>query len=95
MYLRHAVCSTDMLSAGDGCELAFVRRCKCSRGKFPTNRNLMVLTGPAIYSRFVRIVMLRAEQTLIRLRAEQTVPSLNPLQRNGGSVMSMHRMKLA
>ena len=40
----------DMLSAGDGCGLAVVTRCKCSWEKFcqllplPINRNLLVLT---------------------------------------------------
>ena len=40
----------DMLSAGGGCELAVITRCKCSWGKIcellplPINRNQLVLT---------------------------------------------------
>ena len=47
----------DMLSAGDGCELAVVPRCKCSCGKFcqllplTINCNLLVLTcGPMFFN---------------------------------------------
>ena len=59
----------DMLSAGGGCELAAVTRCKCALGKFRqllpllTNRNLPLLTRGQVYSTCVRSVMLHIAET--------------------------------
>ena len=59
----------DMLSAGGGCELAAVTRCKSAWGKFRqllpllTNRNLPLLTRGRVYSTCVRSVMLHAAET--------------------------------
>ena len=56
----------DMLSAGGGCELAAITRCKCAWGKFRqllpllTNRHLPFLTRGKVYSSCVRSVMLHA-----------------------------------
>ena len=50
----------DMLSAGGGCELAAVTRCRCAWGKFRqllpllTNQNLPLLTRGQVYSSCVR-----------------------------------------
>ena len=69
----------DMLSAGCGCELAAVTRCKCAWGKFRqllpllTNRNLPLLTRGRVYSSCVRSVM---------LHAAMTVATMNRLRRN-------------
>ena len=52
----------DMLSAGGGCELAAITRCKCAWGKFRqllpllTNRHLPLLTRGKVYSSCVRSV---------------------------------------
>ena len=73
----------DMLSAGDGCELAAVTHCRCAWGKFRqllpllTNRNLPLLTRGRVYSSCVRSVMLHAAETWA-----MTVATLNRLQRN-------------
>ena len=59
----------DMLSAGGGCELAAITRCKCAWGKFRqllpllTNRHLPLLTRGKVYSSCVRSVMLHAAET--------------------------------
>ena len=59
----------DMLSAGGGCELAAITRCKCAWGKFRqllpllTNRHLPLLTRGKVYSSCVRSVMLHAAGT--------------------------------
>ena len=72
-----------MLSAGGGCELAAVTRCKCAWGKFRqllpllTNRNLPLLTRGRLYSSCVRSVMLHAAETWA-----MTVATLNRLWRN-------------
>ena len=59
----------DMLSAGGGCELAAVTRCKCAWGKFCqllpllTNRNVPLITRGRVNSTCVRSVMLHAAET--------------------------------
>ena len=73
----------DMLSAGGGCELAAVTRCKCAWGKFRQllplliNRNLSLLTRGRVYSSCVRSVMLHAAETWA-----MTVTTLNRLRCN-------------
>ena len=69
----------DMLSAGGGCELAAVTRCRCAWGKFRqlrpllTNRNV----PGRVYSTCVRSVMLHAAGTWA-----MTAATLNRLRRN-------------
>ena len=59
----------DMLSAGSGCELAAVTRCKCAWDKFRqllpllTNRNLPLLTRGRVSSTCFRNVILHAAET--------------------------------
>ena len=56
----------DMLSAGGGCELAAVTRCKSTWGKLLpllTNHNLPLLTRGRVYSTCMRSVMLHAAET--------------------------------
>ena len=73
----------DMLSAGGGCELAAITRCKCAWGKFRqllpllTNRHLPLLTRGKVYSSCVRSVMLHAAET-----CAMKVDTLNRLRRN-------------
>ena len=73
----------DMLSAGGGCELAAITRCKCAWGKFRqllpllTNRHLPLLTRGKVYSSCVRSVMLHAAETWA-----MKVATLNRLRRN-------------
>ena len=73
----------DMLSAGGGCELAAITRCKCAWGKFRqllpllTNRHLPLLTRGKVYSSCVRSVMLHAAETWA-----MKVDTLNRLRRN-------------
>ena len=73
----------DMLSAGGGCELAAITRCKCAYGKFRqllpllTNRHLPLLTRGKVYSSCVRSVMLHAAATWA-----MKVDTLNRLRRN-------------
>ena len=73
----------DMLSAGGGCELAAITRCKCAWGKFRqllpllTNRHLPLLTRGKVYSSCVRSVMLHAAETWT-----MKVDTLNRLRRN-------------
>lgn len=73
----------DMLSAGGGCDLAAVTRCKCAWGKFRqllpllTNRHLPLLTRGRVYSTCVRSVMLHAAETWA-----MTAVTLNRLRRN-------------
>ena len=73
----------DMLSAGGGCELAAITRCKCAWGKFRqllpllTNRHLLLLTRGKVYSSCVRSVMLHAAETWA-----MKVDTLNRLRRN-------------
>ena len=73
----------DMLSAGGGCELAAITRCKCAWGKFRQllplliNRHLPLLTRGKVYSSCVRSVMLHAAETWA-----MKVDTLNRLRRN-------------
>ena len=73
----------DMLSAGGGCELAAVTRCKCAWGKFRqllpllTNRNVPLVTRGRVYSTCVRSVMLHAAET-----CAMTAATRNRLRRN-------------
>ena len=73
----------DMLSAGGGCELAAITRCKCAWSKFRqllpllTNRHLPLLTRGKVYSSCVRSVMLHAAETWA-----MKVDTLNRLWRN-------------
>ena len=73
----------DMLSAGGGCELAAITRCKCAWGKFHqllpllTNHHLPLLTRGKVYSSCVRSVMLHAAET-----CAMKVDTLNHLQLN-------------
>ena len=73
----------DMLSAGGGCELAAITRCKCSWGKFRQllpllpNHHLPLLTRGKVYSSCVRSVMLHAAETWA-----MKVDTLNRLRRN-------------
>ena len=73
----------DMLSAGGGCELAAITRCKSAWGKFRqllpllTNRHLPLLTRGKVYSSCVRNVMLHAAETWA-----MKVDTLNRLRRN-------------
>ena len=73
----------DMLSAGGGCDLAAITRCKCAWGKFRqllpllTNRHLPLLTRGKVYSSCVRSVMLHAAETWA-----MKVDTLNRLRRN-------------
>ena len=73
----------DKLSAGGGCELAAITRCKCAWGKFRqllpllTNRHLPLLTRGKVYSSCVRSVMLHAAETWA-----MKVDTLNRLRRN-------------
>ena len=73
----------DMLSAGGGCELAAITRCKCAWGKFRlllpllTNRQVPLLTRGKVYSSCVRSVMLHAAETWA-MKAD----TLNRLRRN-------------
>ena len=59
----------DMLSAGGGCELVAITRCKCAWGKFRQllplliNRQVPLLTRGKVYSSCVRSVMLHAAET--------------------------------
>ena len=59
----------DMLSAGGGCDLAAITRCKCAWGKFRqllpllTNRHLPLLSRGRVYAVSVRSVMLHASET--------------------------------
>ena len=73
----------DMLSAGGGCELAAITRCKCAWGKFRqllpllTNRLVPLLTRGKVYSSCVRSMMLHAAETWA-MKAD----TLNRLRRN-------------
>ena len=73
----------DMLSAGGGCKLAAVTRCKCAWGKFRqlllllTNHNVPLVTRGQVYSICVRSVMLHAAETWA-----MTTATLNRLPRN-------------
>ena len=73
----------DMLSAGGGCALAAIIRCKCAWGKFRqllpllTNCQLPLLTRGKVYSSCVRSVMLHAAETWA-MKAD----TLNCLRRN-------------
>ena len=72
-----------MLSAGGGCQLAAITRCKCARGKFRqllpllTSRHLPLLTRGKVYSSCVRSVMLHAAETWT-----MKVDTLNRFRRN-------------
>ena len=73
----------DMLSAGGGCELASITRCKCAWVKFLqllplfANCHLSLLTRGRVYSTCVRRAMLHAAKTW-----PVTVSTLNRLRRN-------------
>ena len=72
----------DMLSAGGGCELAAITRCKCAWGKFrqllPLHQpQVPLLTRGKVYSSCVRSVMLHAAETWA-IKAD----TLNHLRRN-------------
>ena len=73
----------DMFSAGGGCELALITRCKCAWAKFRqllpllANRHLSLLTRGRAYSTCVRRAMLHAAETW-----PVTVSTLNRLRRN-------------
>ena len=73
----------DMLSAGGGCELTSITRCKCAWAKFRqllpllANRHLSLLTRGRVYSTCVRRAMLHAAETWL-----VTVSTLNRLRRN-------------
>ena len=73
----------DMLSAGGGCELAAITRCKCAWDKFCQllpllpSRHLSLLTRGKVYSSCVRSVMLHATETWA-----MKVDTLNHLRRN-------------
>ena len=73
----------DMLSAGGGCELAAVTRCKNAWGMFRqllpllTNRNVPLVTRGRVYSTCVRSVMLHAAEIWA-----VTAATLNRLRRN-------------
>ena len=73
----------DMLSAGGGCELASIARCKCAWAKFRqhfpflANRHLSLFTRGRVYSTCVRRAMLHAAETWL-----VTVFPLNRLRRN-------------
>ena len=72
-----------MLSAGGGCELAAVTRCKCAWDKFCrllpflTNSNLLLVARGRKYSTCVRSVMLHAAETWV-----MTAATLDRLRRN-------------
>ena len=76
-YLR------DMLSAGGGCELASIARCKCAWVKFRqllpllANRHSSLSTKGRVYSTCVKRAMLHAAETW-----PVTVSTLNRLRRN-------------
>ena len=73
----------DMLSAGGGCELASITRCKCPWANFRqllpllANHHLSLLTRGCVYSICVRRAMLHAAETW-----PVTVSTLNRLRRN-------------
>ena len=79
----------DMLSAGGGCELAAITRCKCAWGKFRqllpllTNRQVPLLTRGKVYSSRVRSVMLHAAETWA-MKAD----TLNRLRHNDRAMIS-------
>ena len=72
-----------MSSAGEGCELFLITRCKSAWRKFRqllplfTNSHLLFTTGGQIYNTYVRAVMLYSFETW-----SLTTPSLNRLKRN-------------
>ena len=71
----------DMLSAGGGCELASITRCKCAWAKFRqifpllANGHLSLLTRDRVYSTCVRRAMLHAAE-----KWPVTVSTLNRLR---------------
>ena len=73
----------DMISAGGGCKLASIKRCKCAWIKFCqllpllANRHLSLLTRSCVYSSCVKRAMLHAAETWL-----VTVSTLNHLRRN-------------
>ena len=72
-----------MLSAGGGCELASIVRCKCAWPKFRqflpllANRHLSLLTRGRVYSTCIRRAMLHVDETW-----PITVSTFNRLRRN-------------
>ena len=76
----------DMLSAGGGCALAVVTRCKFAWGKFHQllplliNSNLPLLTRGWVYSTCMRSVMMHAAETLATI-------TLNRLRRNDSAMI--------
>ena len=79
----------DMLSAGGGCELAAITRCKCTWGKFRqllpllTNCQVPLLTRGKVYSSCLRSVMLQAAESLVK-----KADTLNRLRRNDRAMIS-------
>ena len=73
----------DILSAGGGCELASIKRCKCAWAKFRqlfpllANHHLSLLTSDRVFPTCVRKAMLHAAETW-----PVTVSTLNRLRRN-------------
>ena len=71
------------VSAGGGCELAAVSRCKGAWGKFRqllpllTKRNLSLLTRGRVYSTCIRSVVLHAAENWT-----MTTTTLNHMRRN-------------
>ena len=78
----------DMLTAGGGCQVAAITRCKCAWGKFHqllpllTNRQVPLLTKGKVYSSCVRSVMLHAAETWA-----MKAYTLNRLRRNDRSMI--------
>ena len=73
----------DMISAGGGCELSSITRCKSAWSKFRqlfpilTNLHLLFTTSGQIYNTYIRAVMLYSSETW-----SLTTPFLNRLKRN-------------
>ena len=78
----------DMLSAGGGCELASITRCKCAWAKFRqllpllAIRHLLLLTRGRVYPTCVRRAMLHAAETW-----PVTVSTLNRFRRNNLAII--------
>ena len=76
-------CLGHMISAGGGCELSSITRCKSAWSKFHqllsllTNPHLLFTNRGQIYSTYIRAVMLYSSETWSLL-----TPSLNRLKRN-------------
>ena len=81
-------CLGGVLSAGGGCGLAAVARCRCARGGFRqllpllTSRQVPLLTRGKVYSSCVRSVVLHAAETWA-----MKVGALSRLQRDGRAMV--------